>query len=176
VPRSWRRYASGTVLRSVVITAVLVALYYVLPFDSHYTGAAVAWLTFGVAGVALLLALQSRAVARSAHPQLRAVEALASVLPLFLLIFATTYRVMEQKHPGSFTAHLTRTDALYFSVTVFSTVGFGDIAAISQSARIAVTFQMISDLVLVGVGLRAITAAVRVGAARSADGGDDPSG
>jgi hypothetical protein len=45
---------------------------------------------------------------------------------------------------------LTRFDAVYFTVTVLATVGFGDIAAVTQTARILVTIQMLADLVLIG--------------------------
>ena len=51
-------------------------------------------------------------------------------------------------------AKLTRVDALYFCLTVFTTTGFGDIAPDSQGARIAVSIQMASTLVLLGLGLR----------------------
>ena len=50
------------------------------------------------------------------------------IVPLFLLLFASTYFLMERASAASFTQPLTRTDALYFTVTVFSTVGFGDIS------------------------------------------------
>lgn len=38
---------------------------------------------------------------------------------------------------------------MYFSASVPTTVGFGDIAAKSQAARVLVTFQMVLDLVVV---------------------------
>ena len=47
---------------------------------------------------------------------------------------------------------LSRTDALYFTVTVFSTVGFGDISPTSESARLVVSGQMILDLFILGFG------------------------
>ena len=43
------------------------------------------------------------------------------------MVFASTYFVMERVSAANFTQPLTRTGALYFTVTVFSTVGFGDI-------------------------------------------------
>jgi voltage-gated potassium channel len=65
--------------------------------------------------------------------------------------------------PGSFSQdHLTRTDTLYLAVTIFSTVGFGDISATSQSARLVVTFQMLLDLVILGVGINAFVSAARL--------------
>ena len=60
-------------------------------------------------------------------------------------------------------ADLSRTDALYLSVTILSTVGFGDISATSQSARLAVTSQMILDLLVLGIGINAFVHAARVG-------------
>ena len=73
---------------------------------------------------------------------------------------------MSQSNGESFTERLTRTDALYFAITVLSTVGFGDIAPVTQSARIAVTIQIILDLLLVGVGLRIFVGAVDTGKKR----------
>jgi voltage-gated potassium channel len=67
---------------------------------------------------------------------------------------------MAKLAPHSIGAPLTRTDALYFTVTVFSTVGFGDITAKTETARLVVTGQMIADLVFLGLGLRIIVGAV----------------
>ena len=72
---------------------------------------------------------QIRKVVTSRYPGIRAIEALAVTLPLFLLLFATTYFLVSVHGSGAFTQeHLTRTDALYMTVTIFATVGFGDIS------------------------------------------------
>jgi hypothetical protein len=55
---------------------------------------------------------------------------------------------------------------VYFSVTVFATVGFGDISPVSDPARIVVTVQMIADLLVLGLVLRAVLDAVSRGRAR----------
>jgi voltage-gated potassium channel len=83
-------------------------------------------------------------------------------VPLFLLLFASVYFVMERASPASFSHALTRTDSLYFTVTVFSTVGFGDITAASQTARLLVTAQMILDLLALGLGIRVFIGAVHL--------------
>ena len=54
-----------------------------------------------------------------------------------------------------------RTDALYFTVTVFSTVGFGDITAKSETARIVLIVQMLADLAFLGAGVRVLLGAVQ---------------
>ena len=73
---------------------------------------------------------------------------------------------------------MTRTDALYFSVTVFSTVGFGDIAAKSETARVVLIVQMLGDLALLGAGARVLLGAVRRGQQRRSgtDDGNGPAG
>jgi voltage-gated potassium channel Kch len=83
-----------------------------------------------------------------------------------LLLFAAGYFLMAKTSPASFTHHLTRTDALYFTVTTFSTVGYGDITRASESARLVVTVQIILDLLILGLGIRVFTQAVNLGRAR----------
>ena len=74
------------------------------------------------------------------------------ILPFYLLVFASTYFLMQRASAANFTQPLTRTDALYFSVTVFSTVGFGDITPKSEAARVVLIVQMLGDLALLGAG------------------------
>ena len=84
-------------------------------------------------------------------------------MPLFLLLFASAYFTMAATNPANFsTLSLTRTDALYFTVTTFSTAGFGDITPVSQSARLVVTAQMLLDLLALGLGIRVLVGAVQL--------------
>jgi hypothetical protein len=46
---------------------------------------------------------------------------------------------------------------------VFSTVGFGDIAAKTDAARLVVAAQMLLDLILLGFGARIFVGAVKLG-------------
>ena len=66
---------------------------------------------------------------------------------------------MERASAASFTQPLTRTDALYFAVTVFSRVGFGDITPKSEAARVVLIVQMLGDLALLGAGARVLLGA-----------------
>ena len=53
-------------------------------------------------------------------------------------------------------------------MTVFSTVGFGDITAKSEATRLIVTVQMLLDLVVVGVVVQTMLNAVKRGQQRLA--------
>ena len=150
-------------LRTVATAGVLVTVYYVVPFDQDLDPAMVAGLVLGGAVLAVIIAWQVRTVGRSPNPGIRAVEALAFTLPVFLLLFATTYVVMARTTASSFSEPLSRTDALYFAVTTLATVGYGDIAANSEGARLVVTAQMLLDLLLVGLVLHLFMDAVKRG-------------
>ena len=165
-----RRVALRAAVRAVGSVAALVAIYYLLPLDHASTATAVTILLIGLIGLIGLIARQVLAIIRSAYPAVRAIEALAVSLPFFLLMFAATYFEMAKVSPGTFTQPLTRTDSLYFTVTVFSTVGFGDITAKAEGARLVVTAQMAADLVIVGLGIRVILGAERPGQQRPSDG------
>jgi hypothetical protein len=120
-------------------------------------------LVIGLAALAGLVAFQVRSIIRSPFPLLRGVEALATSIPLFLLLFAATYVVLATISASSFSQPLSRTDAIYFTVTVFATVGFGDITAKTEAARLVVTGQMLADLVALGLGVRILVSAVQRG-------------
>lgn len=57
-------------------------------------------------------------------------------------------------------------------MTVFSTVGFGDITAKSELARVLLIIQMLADLALLGTGVRLILGAVQRGRERSSETSD----
>jgi voltage-gated potassium channel len=161
-----RRIIVGALLRAVGSTAALVAIYYLLPLDHSSTWVAVTMLAIGLAVLVGLVTFQVRWILRSRFPGLRGVEALATSIPLFLLLFASTYVVMAAITTSSFSESLTRTDALYFTVTVFATVGFGDITAKTEAARLVVTGQMIVDLVAIGLAVKVIVGAAKRGRQR----------
>ena len=153
-------------LRALATTVALVALYYLLPLNHSTRWLAITILVIGLVALIGLIAFQVRTIIVSPFPGLRAVEALATSIPLFLLLFASTYVVMGAIAANSFNQPMTRTDALYFTVTVFATVGFGDITAKTETARLLVTGQMIVDLIILGIGARVILGAVQRGRQR----------
>ena len=155
-----------TLLRALGSTVALVAIYYLLPLDRTSIGVAVGMLVFGLLALVGLVAFQVRSIIKAKYPALRAVGALATSVPLFLLLFAGTYFVMGGISEANFNEPLTRTDALYFTVTVFATVGFGDIVATTQGARVVVMGQMVAGIVTIGLGARVIVDAVKRGQQR----------
>jgi voltage-gated potassium channel len=161
-----RRRVLAALLRATLTSTVLVVLYYTLPVTGRLAASTTVWLLGGLLSFAAVITWQVRAILGSRYPALRAIEALASAVPLFLLVFAATYFKMADVQPQAFSEPLTRTDALYFTVTVFSTVGFGDITPATQVARGTVMVQMLGDLLVVGLVLRVMLGAVKAGRQR----------
>ena len=157
-----RRLAVG-LLRASAITVVLVAAYYVAPLDNLSGVPLGLTLAVGLLVLAGVSSYQVKAVIRSRHPAVKAVEALAGIAPLFLLLFAAVYFVMAQADANNFSETINKTDSLYFTVTIFATVGCGDITGTSETARVHVTVQMILDLIVLGLGVRVFVGAVEAG-------------
>lgn len=168
--RERRRYLLRSITRSVLVSAVLFAAYALLPLSRPIDALTLVLLVGGLLLLGAIVMWDLREVARSPYPRMRALEALATVVPLFVLLFSSIYYVMARTDPGSFSSQLTRVDAFYFSVTILSTVGFGDITPVSQPARILVTVQMLSNLVIVGVVARVLVNAVQEGLRRQGRG------
>jgi voltage-gated potassium channel len=169
-----RRLIAVALLRSLATAVVLVALYYLLPLDRLTSVPLGVLLAIGLVALLTIASWQVRSIISAKYPTVRAVGALATTVPLFLLLFAAAYYVMAKTSPASFSYPLTRTDALYFTVTTFSTVGYGDITAVGQSARLIVTTQMILDLLILGLGIRVFIGAVQRGRQRAQPDSADP--
>ena len=153
------------IARFVAIFTAVIAAYYLLPLQPGSAGPGLGGLlgfalTFVFFGVVLWW--QLRQVLRADFPALRAVEGVAVVVPFFLCVFAAIYVLMSEANSANFTEPLTRTSALYLSIVVFGTVGFGDIAPITDGSRLVVSVQILCDLVFLAVVLRLFMVVLKV--------------
>jgi voltage-gated potassium channel len=161
-----RRTVAAASLRTIGTTALVVLVYFLVPMDRSFGLGTVFGLVLGVLAIFAIIGWQVWQITRSDFPTLRAVEALALIVPLYVLFFATVYFLMGRANGATFGSPVSRVDGMYFSSTVFTTVGFGDIAAKTEAARIVVTIQMMLDLVIVGLVLRLVINAIKIGQRR----------
>ena len=169
---AWKRGAF-VALRVTASVSALFAAYFLIPTRSAGDKSDVPWLVLDLLVFGVVVGVQVPAIVRARHPILRAVEAVAVVIPLYLFIFARVYLANSLHDESAFTRPLDTTSALYFTVTVFATVGFGDIVANTNSMRLLVTLQMLLNLVVFGLVFRLLISAARRGVARKAGGQPD---
>ncbi|WP_045321650.1 potassium channel family protein [Streptomyces sp. NRRL F-4428] len=169
--RRRRRILLRHCLRATAAASLLTALYYLAPLEGGLGVLTVLTLVLGLLAFGLLTAWQVSNIARSEYPRLSALEAMATAVPLFLIVFSATYFMLSETAPATFSETLDRTDALYFTVTVFATVGFGDIVPVTGAGRVLTTVQMIADLIVVGVIAKALFGAMKVAMRRRHSGG-----
>jgi voltage-gated potassium channel len=134
-PKARRRAITLSVLRSIILVAVLVALYFP-PLDRALDIGTGIRFAFGLLVLAAVIPWHARAILGSETPWLRAATAVGISAPALLLLFAAIYVVIEHDIPNAFTQPINRTDSLYFTMTTFATVGLGDIAPRAEIARI----------------------------------------
>lgn len=153
--RAQRRRALALTSASVVASWILIfGAYFILPIG-HESGIRQALrLAAVVALIGAVFVWQIRRIAYAELPELRAVEALGVVIALFLVFFSAIYLSMAHGNAGNFSESLDHVKAVYMTITIFSTVGFGDITPRTDGARLVVSAQMLLDLVIIGVGVR----------------------
>jgi amino acid transporter len=158
-----RRELLATGLRAGLSTGLLLAVYFLMPINGRHNVhslvrdvAVMARLGVAVAVFLSVLLLEIRGITKAKHPMLRATVAMAVVIPLFLIFFAWIYLNMSNSDPHTFGGTMSHMTALYFTVTVFSTVGFGDITPHTDLARLVTTVQMLADLAVIAIVVRLI--------------------
>ena len=162
-----RRMIARSALRILATVLGLLVLYAFVPIPTGTSGAgAFIGLIVGLVVFVVLVGWQIRTITRAEHPVIRAVEVVNLALPLLAVVFAFTYLSISRADAASFSEHLNRIDAMYYTVSTISTVGFGDIAAESDAARTLVTVQMLFDLALIAGLVRLVIVATRTGLQR----------
>jgi len=154
--RTPRRARLGLLALEVV---ALVAVYFLLPLEGSI-GLRLAAYAAGLALVILVVARQLRRHLRSRDADIR-VDSLALAIVLAILLFALTYYAVDTVEPGEISGLKTRVDALYFSLTVATTTGFGDVSAQGQLARILVSVQLVFNIVILATAAPLLTRTIR---------------
>jgi voltage-gated potassium channel len=147
--------------RAVVWVVGILVLYYVLPLDPHSDLSALVRVTLGCVVLVAVVVYQILAVVRSDHARARAIDALASCTIVVVTVFASAYINMSARAPEAFTEPMNRTGALYFTVVTLATIGYGDIAPRTDTARIVVMIQVVVNIAILGTAVKVIAELIR---------------
>ena len=151
-------------IRMVATGVLILVIYFFIPVEGAaglVTTAALALLAMVIYTWAVIRMIGR--ISRAPNPMLVVGEAVVVAVLLFVALFALLYMVMTTSNPGAFSMVLDKSAALYFAMTITSTVGFGDIVPVSTLARNVVTFQMLLNLVVLGAAVRGVVYAGQIG-------------
>jgi voltage-gated potassium channel len=139
------------------IVAAVLLVYFLIPIEGKNAAtAAAAGALLGITIILTVFARQMARISRSQRPVLAALEALVLVFGLFLCSFALLHVSISEADPGAYTQVVDKVAGIYFTTTILTTVGFGDISPVSDTARVVVTLQMILGLLLIGSAVKAL--------------------
>jgi hypothetical protein len=103
LPRTTKRWLlAGAVLRALLTTTILLTAYILMPFTLISQARYLTAFLIGAAVVLPVLAAEFSRTMRSPYPRLRAVEALLTAGPLFIVLFATSHHVIGQLDPTGY--------------------------------------------------------------------------
>lgn len=145
---------------AVTPALVLGTAYALLPFREPWSGGM--WLMILLLVAVIPVAVyQARRVLRSTRPIADASVALSLIVSSLVIGFSGIYYVMANNDLGQIHGLHTKVDAVYFTTTILSTVGFGDVNAVGQGARVVVTANIMFNLVALGVAVKLVSWAAR---------------
>jgi voltage-gated potassium channel len=141
----------GWLLGTVGLAAVL-AVYFAVPVHSGQSMTrVVAGTTVTLLGVAAvgLVTLREERLRHAGVPGRLTVLRLLLLLEVVMVLFSLAYYHLAVDTTGELTGIHTRVDALYFTVTIMTTVGFGDVHPVGQLSRALVTAHMAFDVAFI---------------------------
>ncbi|UGT64476.1 potassium channel family protein [Nocardia asteroides] len=152
-------------LRNGIAILCALLVYYGIPLNLNLEGRIIGVLVFlvGLAGLAQVTDRHIRRLTAAPQRAGRQVDGILLLLTVTVVFFALTYYLLAKNDPGQFDGLVTRTDALYYTIVTLGTVGFGDVHAVGQTARVVTMLQIVFDLVVVGILLAVATGAITRG-------------
>ena len=152
-----RRAARAQLIRALVISGLLVVVYFLAPVEPAATGArALVRAALAVAGLVVVAVLVARLAIRLLRDESGAGAALLVALVGGVVMFAFVDYLVALSRPDQFADLETKTDGLYFAVTTLTTTGFGDVHARGELARALVTVQMVYNIAVIATGASAL--------------------
>lgn len=148
-------------VRLAAMLGLIVLLYFVVPVDADARGGVVfrvvaAMVVF--AALALLVLAQVRLSLASAD---RRIDGLVGAIVAVWAVFSLAFYILHLHQPQQLDGLHTRVDALYFVASTMLTVGYGDIHAAGQVARVLVLLQMAFNVVFVTTAATLLTSRLR---------------
>lgn len=155
----------------VVVLGLVLVAYYLVPVREPAAETGTLLRAVGTAAVLAAAAwFVAREVLRDAHADAAAVrlDRLLVALVVGIVVSALADYLVATGGEGQIVGLRTRTDALYFALATLATVGYGDVHAAGQLARLVVSVQMLFNAAVLAAAVQIFW---RVVVTRRTDGG-----
>ena len=143
--------------RAWLACALLAVIFFVVPVETDPNaarmGVRVLVSLLMVGGVTWLVTGMVRRQLTAPTREARSLAHLVVALVAGLLVFALADYVVARAAPAQFVDLETRIDALYFALTTLTTVGYGDVHAQGQFARVLVSVQLAFSIGVIATGV-----------------------
>ncbi len=148
--RSWRRPIWGLV--------GLMVAYYAFPVDlGDSLVAAAVGMVLTVGGLALLATMLAKELNQVRRGETgRDPQVLGMMVVLLVMSSSLTFFILDLLSPEQIEGLKTRTDALYFTLSTMTTVGYGDVHAEGQVARAMVCGLIVFNIVVIASLVRLV--------------------
>jgi hypothetical protein len=141
-----------SVFRRTGLTCIaLIVLYFAVPIKAVAEGEASLGGRIAVSAIALaglVYGIQRQLLRQLSQPDAPLGGLVVGVV-VATLFFALVDYGLAVHAPGQFSGLSSRIDALYFALATLFTVGFGDITAAGQAARVVLCIQMLFNVIVV---------------------------
>jgi voltage-gated potassium channel len=144
----------------VVCTGLALCAYFVVPVGIEDDNL-VARALVGTLTLLLLTATVVWQVVVHVEDETRQVDGLLLALVVAVLAFALAFYRLAASDPGQIPGLVTRVDALYFTMSTLLTIGYGDVHAAGQTARVLVLVSMLFNVVVVATAVTTLTGRLR---------------
>ncbi|MET0999878.1 MAG: potassium channel family protein [Marmoricola sp.] len=149
----------------------MLVVFYAVPVNTQASpGRAAISVVLTLLGIAALAWAIVEQLRRQLHSRSEDIHTLVMLLVLVAMVFALGFFVLEEHSPGQVSGIATRTDALYFTMSTLTTVGYGDVHAEGQLARGLAIVQLVFNAVFVGALVSTVVGTIRSRAPRLGDG------
>ncbi len=159
-------------LRLLFLCGLLILLYFVVPASPHLPNSdIVARVLLGLAMIVLMAWLVVRQLRLQIDEGMdRRIDGLVISVVVVVVGFALGFYILSERSPTQISGLHTRVDSLYFTMTTLTTVGYGDIHASGQLARVLVLIQMVFNVVFVAAAATLMSARIREAARERREG------
>jgi voltage-gated potassium channel len=145
--------------RLVVTAGLVIVLYYLIPVEPGVSGTRLAWrvVATALAGLVVTWLIFRQLSHQLADPEEASLIDLLTALMGGIAFFAPADYLTAISGTDQFAGLHTKTDALYFALATVTTVGYGDVHATGQVARVVVSCQLVFNILVITTGASVLT-------------------